>query len=285
VRRRGDDVRRGDVVLARGQGITPARLGVAASAGRTTLSVARRPRVAILTTGDEVVRPGRPLGPGQIRGTNHLTLAGLVTEAGGDPVDAGHVGDDPDALVAALRGALDADILLTTGGASVGDHDHLREALAEAGVTEVFWKVRMKPGKPVVFGTAERDARTVAVFGLPGNPVSCMVGFFEFVRPWLRSALGDPTPHLPVVHATCADDLASRPGRARFERVVLEPGDEGWTCRSTGSQSSGVLGSMARGHGLVLIAPGDAGPGPGDRVRVQLVDPSFLSPASVVFGW
>ncbi|MCB9680371.1 MAG: molybdopterin molybdotransferase MoeA [Alphaproteobacteria bacterium] len=290
VRRRGADVARGATVLARGTTLGPAHLGLIASVGQSEVDVVRRPCVAILTTGDEVVRAGGALGPGQIHGSNHLTLAGLVVRAGGTPIDAGHVGDDPAALVAALDRALDADVVLTTGGVSVGDHDHVKDALAAVGIASAFWKVRMKPGKPLAFGTAARDGRTVPVFGLPGNPVSCMVNFLQFARPWLRAAMGDPTPHLPIVDATCADDLRSRPGRARLERVVLHrpaAGDDpsGWTVTGTGDPSSGVLTSMARAHGLVLIGPDEAGPCPGDRVRVQLLDASFLDRPDVAFGW
>ena len=285
VRRRGGDVAEGSVVVAAGTTLRAAHLGLAASVGCTHLQIARRPRVAVLTTGDEVVRGGGALGPGQIHGSNHASLAGLTLEAGATYIDAGHVGDDPDALRDALTRALEADVVLTTGGVSVGDHDHMKEVFAEVGVAPLFWKVRMKPGKPLAFGVARPAGRTVPVFGLPGNPVSCMVNFLQFVRPWLRTAMGDATPHLPVVSATCTADLTSRTGRARLERVVLSHTAGGWTCCSTGSQSSGVLTSMAQAHGLVLIGPEDPGPKPGDAVRVQLLDTGFLACTDVAFGW
>lgn len=287
IRRRGSDVRKGATVLQAGEVLTPARLGVAASVGCTEVTVAQPPTVAVLATGDEVVRPGRPLGPGQIYSSNSVALLGLVTEAGAVGVDAGIAPDDPVALGEAVDAALArADIVLTTGGVSVGDHDHVKAVLAERGVDMDFWKVAMKPGKPLAFGTLQRDGRTQPVFGLPGNPVSCMVNFLQFVRPWIRRSLGDPTPFLPIVDAVAAEPLKGRPGRARLERVILSVGDDGaWQAASTGNQSSGILTSMARGHGLVLIDADNRGPDAGDPVRVQLLDPSFLDLAAPDYRW
>lgn len=285
VRRRGSDVALGQEVLGAGCRLGPAELGLAASLGFASLDVHRRPRVAILGTGDELVQPGTPLGAGQIYASNSWALAGLIRQAGATPLDMGTVGDSLKATVAALRGCLDADVVITTGGVSVGEHDFVKAAFVELGAPMDFWKVAMKPGKPLAFGMAERDGRKIPLFGLPGNPVSCMVNFYQFMRPWLRMAVGDPTPFLPVVDAVVREDLRARAGRARFERVVLSVEDGTWVARSTGSQSSGLLTSMVRAHGLMMIAAEDRGPEPGDAVRVQLLDPSFLGGETPDYRW
>lgn len=286
VRRRGEDVRAGEVVLTAGARLGPAAVGLAASVGSAALRVRRRPVVAILSTGDEVVPPGHPLRPGQIWSSNNASLTGLVIEAGGVPLDLGNVVDDLDATVAALLRAIEqADVVVTTGGVSVGHYDVVKDAFGRVGAAIDFWKVRMKPGKPLAFGRIGQGGRSVPLFGLPGNPVSCMVNFLEFVRPWLRTALGDPRPYLPVVEATLADEVRDGPGRARLLRVRLEPGPEGLVARSTGSQSSGVLTSMVRGDGLLLLGPDAPAPMAGDRVRVQIFDRSYLDRADPGYGW
>lgn len=286
VRDQGEDVRRGEVVLDAGARLGPAAVGLASSLGNSGVDVRRRPVVAVLSTGDEVVAPGQPLGPGQIWSSNNASLCGLVVEAGGLPLDLGNVVDRLDDTVAALVRAIEqADVVVTTGGVSVGHYDVVKDAFARVGAGIDFWKVRMKPGKPLAFGRIGQGDRTVPLFGLPGNPVSCMVNFLEFVRPWLRTALGDPRPFLPVVEAVLADDVRDGPGRARLLRVRIEQGPEGLVARSTGSQSSGVLTSMARGHGLMLIGVDAPAPRAGDRVRVQLYDRWFQDRAEPGYGW
>ena len=285
VRRRGCDIAAGSVVVAAGARLGAGALGLLASIGRTELAVVRQPRVGILGTGDEVVRPGSPRTGAQIWSSNHISLAALVTEAGGVPVDLGHAADDPAALDAALARGMELDLVLTTGGVSAGAYDLVRGALERAGVAVGFWKVRVKPGMPVVFGQRERAGGVTTVFGLPGNPVSCMVNFLLLVRPWLRATLGDPRPHLPRLAASAGHDIPSSPGRARLERVRLEAGPAGWTCWTTGDQSSGVLRSMAGAHGLLLLAPEDPGPRAGDAVEVLLVDASFLDRSHHDLAW
>lgn len=274
VRRRGEDVAVGDVVLTAGAVLGPAALGLLGSIGRTEVAVARRPRVAIVSTGDEVIRPGTPLRPGQIWSSNHLSLAGWVRASGGISIDAGTAPDDLEATVDVLRRAVaDADAVLTTGGVSVGHYDVVKEAFGVLGAPIDFWKVAMKPGKPLAFGLVPGgDGRAVPLFGLPGNPVSCVVNFLQFVRPWLRGALGDPRPYLPVVDATLADDLRDGSGRARLFRVALEQGPDGLVARAAGLQSSGVLTGLVRGQGLLLVAAEAPSPSKGDRVRVQVFD-------------
>jgi molybdopterin molybdotransferase len=280
VRRAGEDVRRGDNVLTAGEVLGPAAVGLLGSLGQESVLVARQPRIALLGTGDEIVRPGTPLRPGQIWSSNHLSLRGWVLEAGGVPVDCGIAPDTVDATVRALRNAaLDADAVVTTGGVSVGHFDVVKEAFALLGAPIGFWRVNMKPGKPLAFGALA--ASGPVLFGLPGNPVSCVVNFLQFVRPWIRRALGDPRPFLPVVTATLQDDLRDGPGRARLFRVSLTEAPDGTvTARSTGSQSSGVLTSLVRGHGLCVVAPEDPAPVAGQRVSVQVFDPGFRARAT-----
>ena len=271
VRRRGADLRVGQTVLTAGGALNAAQLGLLGSVGLTTVDVARRARVAILITGDEVARPGEPRTPGQLWSSNHLVLAGLVEAAGAVVVQVAFVGDDLEATVAALQALVDCDVVLTTGGVSVGTRDVTREALGHVGVSREFYKVRMQPGKPLAFGMWARPAGDVAVFGLPGNPVSCAVVFLTMVRPWLRAAMGAARAHLPIVSATAGEALRSGPGRARFERVRLTEGPTGRVAWATGDRSSGVLSSLARADGLMVLGPDTPGPQPGEPVRVMLL--------------
>jgi len=280
IRRRGNDVARGEVVLAPGDILTPGRVGLLASLGCPDVEVIRRPSVAILSTGDEVVAPGQPLGPGQIYSSNNYALAGLVHEAGGLPRDMGNAPDALEGLIDQLRACLDADMVVTTGGVSVGLYDYVKEAYRALGAEMDFWKVKMKPGKPLAFGRIRVGDREVPLFGLPGNPVSCMVNFLEFVRPYLRSALGDPRPFLPVVDAVAGEAFHGRPDRLRLVRVRMSVEEGVWVARSTGTQSSGALQSMARAHGLMSLPAGVVSPQAGDAVRVQLLDPGFLDGAT-----
>jgi molybdopterin molybdotransferase len=283
VRRQGEAVEQGAVVARRGDSVSPGRVALLAAVGVGAVTVSVRPRVAILGTGDEVVAPGLPLGPGQIYSSNTVALAALVRRAGGVPVDHGTVGDDPSALRSRLAAVLadEPTVVLTTGGVSVGPYDFVREVFDDLGVSLDFWKVRMKPGKPLAFGRAGE----VPLFGLPGNPVSCMVNFLQFVRPWIRAHLGDPHPHLPVVDATAGEGFSDRPGRARLLRVALRPSPEGWVAERTGLQSSGAVVSMALAHGLLLLGPEEEAPTAGDRVRVQLIEPQGLGRADAGHPW
>lgn len=268
IRRAGEDVRAGDVVLEPGRRMGPAELAVAASVGADRLACHRRPRVSILITGDELVDPGQPLAPGQIRSTNGFAIDAQVRDAGG--VSAGHatVGDDFDATRDAIERGLDADVLVTTGGVSIGPHDHVKPALSELGVEEVFWGVALRPGKPTWFGT--RAASPVLVFGLPGNPVSAIVTFHLFVRPAL-TALAGAQPFARRTVAVMDEGYAKPPGRAHVVRCRLEVREDGWHVCPTKAQASHVLTSMLDAEALAFLAPERADVHAGERVEIEIL--------------
>ena len=268
VRRPGEDIPRGAVVLRAGTPLGPAELGVAASVGRAELRCAQRPTVAILVTGDELTEPGAALAPGAIYSSNAFTLAALVESAGGLVVLSTAVRDDPEATRAELaKGLDDADVLIVSGGVSVGPHDHVKTALAELGVEERFWGVRLRPGKPIWFGTRG----TTLAFGLPGNPVSAMVTFQLFVRPALAALQsGVSEPRRTVAELTAP--VPRSPQREQAIRVRLHQSENGLTAEPTkGAQGSHVLTSMIGADALALIAPGEGEAAAGERVEVELL--------------
>lgn len=267
LRRAGEDVRAGERVLARGAAIGPAELAVLASLGAARVSCARRPRLAMLATGDELVEPGSDLAPGQIRNSNAYGVAAQAVGAGAEVVDRRAVPDDAEATRAALAAALDAaDVVCVSGGVSVGPHDHVKPALADLGVEERFWGVSLQPGKPTWFGVAEGRL----VFGLPGNPVSAMVTFHLFARPAVRALQGADPGIRPAV-ARLGGPVRRNPRRDQMLRVTLEPGDEGWTARPTKEQQSHVLTSMLGADALARIPAGDGDVGAGERVDIELL--------------
>ena len=279
VRARGSEVSIDAVVVPRGQVLASGALGACAAVGIPHVRVAMRPRVAVLSTGDEIVDPGHPLGPGQIHSSNNAAIAALVVEAGGTAVDLGIVRDDPAAMTAAYREALRCDVVLSTGGVSVGDYDHVKGMLGALGLTMDFWRVAMKPGKPLAFGVL--DGRPV--FGLPGNPVSCMVNFLQFVRPVLRTMLGDPRPFLPVLRAKVVTPRRRSLGRPEFVRVRLwREGGQLYADVAGHQGSAGVL-SMATAHGFAMVAP-DATEVAGE-LAVQIFDESFERGAEPGYSW
>jgi molybdopterin molybdotransferase len=263
VRPAGEDVEIGDRVLAPGVGLGPAEIGLLATLGHTPVAVGRRPRVAILSTGSELADLGQEPGPGQIPNTNSYSLGAQVLEAGGVPVVLGIVADRLDAIEQRLAWAGEADVILSSAGVSVGDADLVREALARAGATLHLWKVSMRPGKPITFGTLGHRP----VFGLPGNPVSAMVTFELFVRPALLRMQGRRGGGRLRLTATALDPIANPGSRRGYLRVRLEPLDAGLGARLTGSQGSGVLRSMVEADGLAVV-PGDTTIGKGQPVEV-----------------
>jgi molybdopterin molybdotransferase len=283
IRREGESVRPGDTVLPAGRTLGASDLGLVAAIGQSQVVAARRPVVALLGTGDELVPPGQALGPGQIWASNTAALAGLVIAAGGVPIDCGIARDDLEGTRAAFRRALDhgPDLLVSTGGVSVGDFDVVKEAMAGEGAEMGFWKVRMKPGKPLAFGVIGG----VPTFGLPGNPVSCVVNFLQFVRPVLRRALGDPDPHLPVLDAVLEEPLRKRAGRNELVRVTLDWRGGRLYARSTGSQGSARIRGMADAHGFVLLDAHATHASAGDTVPVQVFDTRFLARRDAGYRW
>ena len=264
VRHPGEDMRAGETVLEAGRVLRPADIGLLAALGVAVVRARRQPVVAILATGDELVELGQPLAPGQIVNSNAYTLAAAVQEAGGVPRVLGIVRDTAEALRAAFADAFTSDLVLSTGGVSMGTFDLVRKTLAELGVQERFWKIAQKPGKPLTFGVRNGTP----VFGLPGNPVSSLVCFHVYVRPALRAMLGLTQLHLPTVAARLDEDVRTAAGLTEFVRCTLERDGDGYRARTTGSQSSGVLRSLSLGHGLIVAPPAVTTLARGSTVRV-----------------
>lgn len=260
VRPRGEDVRVGDRVLEPGRRLTAAEVGLLATLGHAQVRVYRRPRVAILSTGNELADLGTEPGPGQIPNTNTYTLMAQVVEAGGEPVSLGVARDRLEAIEERVRAARDADVLVSSAGVSVGELDLVREALTRAGGELHLWQVSMRPGKPVTFGSV----RGRPVFGLPGNPVSAMVTFELFVRPALLKMSGCLRLGRPRLRARALARIANPGGRRGYLRVELESTEGGLGARLTGEQGSAILRSMVAADGLAIIPPDTVVPAGGD---------------------
>ncbi|HLC17271.1 MAG TPA: gephyrin-like molybdotransferase Glp [Thermodesulfovibrionia bacterium] len=274
IRRIGEDMKTGAVCVSAGKLITAADMGLMAAVGKETVYVHRRPIVAVLTTGDELIEPGKPLEPGKIRNSNTYSLIGQVLQYGGLPINLGVARDDPEDIQEKLTtGLKSADMLITSGGVSVGDHDEVQAVFSTLGVELVFWKVRMKPGKPLLFGMYQ----DIAVFGVPGNVASSMVVFEQILRPALLKMCGRKALFLPEIEAELMDDLRCKGDRVTFIRVTLQRTADRFHAFSSGSQSSGVLSSFASAHGFVSIPIGQKLLAKGQRIKVQVIDWSFLS--------
>jgi molybdopterin molybdotransferase len=273
VRRAGEDLRSGEAILGAGAALGPAELAVLASVGRERVSCGVRARVAVVVTGDELVPSGRPLGPGQIRDSNATALAALARCAGATVVLAEHVRDESEPTVDALRRAIGAaDVVCISGGVSVGEHDHVKAALAALEVEERFWGVALKPGKPTWFGAAG----ATLVFGLPGNPVSAMVTFHLLARPALR-ALAGADPADTKIRAVLDEPVGLSPRREQAIRCRLAARDDGWHVTPTKAQGSHVLSSMLGAGALALVPAGDGTLEAGARVDAELLDRGTLS--------
>ncbi len=270
VRPAGEDVQAGDPVLAAGASLGPAEIGLLASLGRTLVHVHRQPRVAVLSGGDELVEPDRDPSGGRIVSSNAYSLGAQCREAGALPNNLGIARDTPEDLEALFRAGLGADVIVSSAGVSVGDHDHVRDVLARIGCRMRFWGVKMKPGYPLAFGRVGEDGPIV--FGLPGNPVSAMVTFEQFVRPLLLRMGGHEACFRPVVRAVLGERLTKKPGRLHFVRVHLKRDGHAWVASSTGNQSSGVLRSMSLAHGLLVFPADDTAIEAGAEVAVQVLD-------------
>lgn len=267
IRRAGEDIRAGERVLESGARLGAAEIGALAAVGHPTVTCARRPRVSLLLTGDELVEPGEPLGPGQIRDSNAYAVPPLAADAGAEVASVEIAPDDLEGTVAALDRALDADVVIACGGVSVGEHDHVRPALERLGAEQVFWRVSLRPGKPTYFGVAPGGK---LVLGLPGNPVSAMVTFLLFARPALLAMQGGE-PGAPRITAAIAGDYAKVQGRAEAIRVRLSADERGWVATPTGPQGSHVLTSMIGADGLAIVPTEVERLRGGDAVEVELL--------------
>lgn len=283
IRLAGEELSVGDKVLEAGATIRPAVMGLLASLGRSVISVVRRPRVAILSSGDELVEPDGDIAGGRIVSSNSYTLSAMCREIGAEPMYLGIARDKPEYLEAHMRAGLAADCIVTSAGVSVGDHDHVKGVLAKLGCEINFWGVQMKPGHPMVFGRFPTGAATdmggAFVFGLPGNPVSAAVTFEQFVRPALLKMSGVRNCFRPTVAARLRTPLKKRPGRLTFVRVQLEYEDGELWASSTGNQSSGVFRSMSEAQGLLVFPGPDSELLEGHDVTVQVVDDGFFAGA------
>ncbi|WP_137720127.1 molybdopterin molybdotransferase MoeA [Methylobacillus flagellatus] len=266
----GEDLKQGQVVLATGHLLRPADLGVLASLGLGEVRVWRKLRVAFFSTGDELASIGQPLASGQVYDSNRYTLYGMLTRLGVEVIDMGVVPDDPALLEQALLDASAcADVILTSGGVSVGEADHIKALLAKLGQV-VFWKIAMKPGRPLAYGKVGQ----AHYFGLPGNPVAVMVTFYQFVREAMLVLMGqaDPAP-LPLLQAVCIDPIRKLKGRTEFQRGILFTDQDGsWKVRTTGGQGSGMLSSMSLANCFIVLSE-ETGDLPAlQTVQVQLLE-------------
>ncbi len=271
IRRRGEDVQAGAIVMRAGTALAPAHIGVLSSIGRATVPVHRRPRVAVLATGDELVPVtdfDAVVAGDRIVSSNSYSLAAAVRAAGGEPVDLGIAPDTPDALAEHLRRAEGCDLVLTSGGVSVGDFDYTRGVIAQLGGTLSLWKVRMRPGAPLGFGTVF-GARWL---GLPGNPVSALVTFELFGRPLVRALSGNARPHRRTIAVTLAEPMKLAVPLTHFLRVHLDSGHPFPLARLTGAQSSGMLTSMSAADALLVVPPDPLELDAGATLRALLLD-------------
>jgi molybdopterin molybdotransferase len=282
VRPAGDDVSAGTVVLEVGERLTPARLGVCSSLGYGRPLVRRRPRVAIMSTGDEIMPPEtETLAPGKIRDANRFTLLGALAEVGAEVVDLGIVGDDADELRSRLATAVEgADVVVSSGGVSMGEYDLVKHLLAELGSVE-FWKVAMKPAKPFAFGSIEGKP----FFGLPGNPVSVAVAFEQFLRPALLHMMGARKLFRPRIKAVLEDDVKTDPNKVVFLRVAVTPGSDGIArARLSGGQGSNILTALAAADAYAAIPVGVAEVAAGSMVELEMMQMPETRLAAEVLG-
>ncbi|HEU5284361.1 MAG TPA: gephyrin-like molybdotransferase Glp [Burkholderiales bacterium] len=270
VRLAGADIRRGGVVFQRGQPLRPAEIGMLASLGIGEVAVFRKLRVAFFSTGDELVGIGSPLAAGQIYDSNRYTIHGMLTRLGCEVLDLGVVRDDPTAIEHAFREASQtADVVITSGGVSVGEADFVKQILNQLGEV-LFWKIAMRPGRPLAYGKLGQ----AHFFGLPGNPVSAMVTFYQFVRDALLVLMGVPEPRpIPTFRAVCTSPIKKAPGRTEFQRGILSLSADGrWTVRVTGDQSSGILSSMSQANCFIVLPDAQGATPAGAEVDVQVLE-------------
>ena len=266
VRQAGEDIAAGDLILTKGRRLNPADIGLIASLGIAEVCVVRRLRVAFFSTGDELRSIGETLSDGAIYDSNRYTLYGMLERMGADIIDMGVIKDDRDDLEEAFStAAANADVLITSGGVSVGEADYIKEILAKLGKVD-FWKVAIKPGRPLAFG----QVGSAVFFGLPGNPVSVMVTFYEFVQPALRKMIGEDNAGILSLRARCDSRLKKRPGRVEYQRGILQKDQDGnLVVVKTGAQGSGILRSMSQANCFIILPIDSSGVEPGAFVDIQ----------------
>jgi molybdopterin molybdotransferase len=272
IRRGGEDIAKGELAVKQGTLLCPAEIGVLASLGKAIVSVIRRPVIGILATGNEVLEINQPLLPGKIYNSNSYSLAAQVLRYGGIPKLLGIAPDDVEQLAIAVRHGLDCDMLVTSGGVSLGDYDVVKQVLAAEGNVS-FWTVRMKPGKPLAFGMFKRDdGKKIPHLGLPGNPVSSMITFEVFARPAILRMMGRSNLAGPNITAIMEDPVENNDGRRIFARVVVSRRDGKYFARLTGPQGSGILTSMTKANGLAVIPESTKEVKSGGTVEVMMFD-------------
>ena len=270
VRPAGEDIRSGEEILRAGRRITPADIGVLATTGHAGVPVRIKPKVAVLSTGNELVEPAHQPPRGHLRNSSGPALIAAVHAAGAEAIDLGIVGDAREELEEAIETGLQYDLLLTTGGVSAGEYDFVQHLLPEAGVTVAFHGVAIRPGKPLMFGTRDDGDLRTWVFGLPGNPVSSLVTFEIFVRPLLRGLLGQD-PHTPTFRARLRGSITKRDDKRHFQRALLTVAEDGhWQAEPLYNQSSGAMSSLSRGNGLIVVPEDAREVGDGEMVEVVI---------------
>jgi molybdopterin molybdotransferase len=271
IRNAGEDVQEGEKVICRGDVVRPAEIGMLAALGRSFISVHQRPVVAVLATGDELVDIDEKPTPWQIVSSNSYSIAAQVSECGGIPLQIGIAKDTREDLVAKFKAATRADIIISSGGVSVGDYDLVKDIMSEVGNNMQFWQVAMRPGKPLAFGSLEG----IPIFGLPGNPVSSMVSFEQFVRPSILKMMGHKALFRKTVRATVREDIAKKKGTKHLIRARVDYENRQYTVSTTGEQGSGILKSMVRANGLIILPEDATSVKAGEEVTVQLLDRSL----------
>jgi len=267
VRHAGEDIATGQLVLNKGAVLRPSEIGVLASLGKETIRVIRRPVIAILATGDELIELGQPLPTGKIYNSNSFSAAAQVLRYGGIPQVLGIARDRVKDIEDKIREALTADMLITSGGVSMGNYDLVKDVLAKQGEVS-FWTVRMKPGKPLAFGII----KGVPHLGLPGNPVSSMITFEVFARPAILKMMGKINLSKPTIEATLEGYIKNSDGRRVFARAIVSREGDRYVARTTGPQGSGILTSMSRANGLVIVPEDVASVEQGETVKVLMLD-------------
>ncbi|WP_300712408.1 gephyrin-like molybdotransferase Glp [Limnohabitans sp.] len=269
----GEDLMAGQAALSAGAKLTPAACGLLASLGMPTVTVWRRPKVAYFSTGDEILSLGEAPREGAVYDSNRYTVAGLVQALGCELIDMGVVRDEPAALEQAFRdAAAQADAVITSGGVSVGEADHTKAMMKKLGDV-AFWRIAMRPGRPMAVGRITHGERSAVLFGLPGNPVAVMVTFAAFVRPALQQLMGWQAPPLPLLKAKSTEALRKKPGRTEYQRGIVSTNATGELQVSiTGNQGSGVLSSMVQANGLIVLGHAQGNVAVGDAVDVMMFD-------------